>query len=307
SGYMILMFSIGYCGYINNLNSLRQGKQIEQFLFLLIGFATVLTQGSESGLVAGGVLLFIVLLYGIFSKQREIMIRIQNSYILLGTTGLVLSIISVALPRTRNFADESVTLHILRPEYWIVLLIVFLIFRILLVKSRVDLVMWAMLAIGILSILVLAWNGRTLIEEWGSGRSELWKVAWQGYLEMPIKNQLFGVGPDCFAPYLYEMFPEQMNVILSGWWGEAVIANAHNEMLNRLICTGLIGCAGFIWLISQAVILFFQNRNKSQYLVPFAIGLIVTMVHQFAGFQHVMLTPFVFLVMGMGISKLDVS
>ncbi|MDD2969829.1 MAG: O-antigen ligase family protein, partial [Lachnospiraceae bacterium] len=305
SGYMILMFSIGYCGYINNLNSLRQGKQIEQFLFLLIGFATVLTQGSESGLVAGGVLLFIVLLYGIFSKQREIMIRIQNSYILLGTTGLVLSIISVALPRTRNFADESVTLHILRYEYWIALLTVFLIFRILLVKSRVDLVMGAMLAIGILSILALAWNGRTLIEEWGSGRSELWKVAWQGYLEMPIKNKLFGVGPDCFAPYLYEKFPEQMNVILSGWWGDAVIANAHNELLNRLICTGLIGCAGFIWLVSKAVILFLQNRNKNQYLVPIAIGLIVTMVHQFAGFQHVMLTPFVFLVMGMGGSFIE--
>lgn len=325
SGYMILMFSIGYCGYlitpsaanventgntekkwsIYSIKKLRHGKQIEQILFLLIGFATILTQGSESGLVAGGVLLFIVLLYGIFSKQREIMIRIQNSYIILGATGLILSIISVTLPGVRNFADESVTLLILRPEYWITLLTVFLVFRILLTKSRVDLVMWAMLAIGTLSILVLAWNSRILIEEWGSGRSELWKVAWQGYLEMPIKNQLFGVGPDCFAPYMYEMFPEQMNVILNGWWGDAVIANAHNELLNRLISTGLIGCAGFIWLLSKAVILFFQNRNKNQYLVPIAVGLIVTMVHQIAGFQHVMLTPFVFLVMGMGGSFIE--
>jgi len=320
SGYMILMFSIGYCGYlivpsavnaentgniekkgiINNLKRLRHGRLIEHILFLGIGYATILTQGSESGLIAGGVLLFASLLYGIFSKQHEIMIRIQNSYILLGSTGLVLSIISVALPGICNFAVESVTLRILRPEYWIALLIVFLVFRILLVKSRVDLVMGAMLTIGILSIIVLARNGRALIDEWGSGRSELWKVAWQSYMEMPIKNQLFGVGPDCFAPYLYEKLPEQMNMILNGWWGDAVIANAHNELLNRLICTGLIGCIGYFWLVLKAVILFLQNRNKNQYLVPIAIGLIVTMVHQFAGFQHVMLTPFVFLVMGMG-------
>ena len=162
-----------------------------------------------------------------------------------------------------------------------------------------------MLGVGTLSILILAWNARVLIEEWGSGRSDLWKITWQGYLEMPLKNKLFGAGPDCFAPYMYERYSGQMDAILSGWWDDAVIANAHNELLNRLICTGAVGCLAFVWLIGSAIVLFYKNRNENKLLIPLAIGLLVTMVHQTAGFQHIMLTPFVFLVMGIGGSFLE--
>ena len=165
--------------------------------------------------------------------------------------------------------------------------------------------MRGMLAAGLICFLGVAWNLRSLLREWGSGRDWLWRVTMQGYLDMPLKNKLFGAGPDCFAPYMYERYSRQMDTILSGWWGDAVIANAHNELLNRLICTGAVGCLAFVWLIGSAIVLFYRNRNENKLLIPLAIGLLVTMVHQTAGFQHIMLTPFVFLVMGIGVSFLD--
>jgi len=162
-----------------------------------------------------------------------------------------------------------------------------------------------MLAAGLICFLGVAWNLRSLLREWGSGRDWLWRVTMQGYLDMPLKNKLFGAGPDCFAPYMYERYSEQMDTILSGWWGDAVIANAHNELLNRLLCTGAVGCLAFVWLIGSAIVLFYKNRNENKLLIPLAIGLLVTMVHQTAGFQHIMLTPFVFLVMGIGVSCIN--
>ena len=313
SGYMILMFSIGYGGYLVNWNTedvdkpqrIHSIKETEWITFLIVGFATILTQGSESGLLSGGALLLVGLCYAVSTRQRKIVLRVQKSFIVLALTGLMLSFVSVFVPSIRNFADDSMTEHILKPIYWIVILVVVLLFRVFLVKWKTELVMRGMLAAGLICFLGVAWNLRSLLREWGSGRDWLWRVTMQGYLDMPLKNKLFGAGPDCFAPYMYERYSGQMDTILSGWWGDAVIANAHNELLNRLICTGAVGCLAFVWLIGSAIVLFYKNRNENKLLIPLAIGLLVTMVHQTAGFQHIMLTPFVFLVMGIGVSCIN--
>ena len=166
----------------------------------------------------------------------------------------MLSFVSVFVPSIRNFADDSMTEHILKPVYWIVILVVVLLFRVFLAKWKTDLVMRCMLAAGLICFLGVVWNLRSLLREWGSGRDWLWRVTMQGYLDMPLKNKLFGAGPDCFAPYMYARYSGQMDTILSGWWGDAVIANAHNELLNRLICTGAVGCLAFVWLIGSAIV-----------------------------------------------------
>lgn len=298
SGYMTLLFSIGYVLY------LQKERKIELLFFIIIGFATVLTHGSESGLLTCGILLFLSLLYAALSKDVRLLGRIQKSLVLFGGIGLGLSLISVAFPEDRNFAEDAVTQQLLNPWIWLVLLFVFVCFLMLLRVFREGkkgfVVSLTILLAASLSILVILCNLRLLLEEWGSGRIELWRISWEAYCEMPLLNQLIGVGPDCYAHYMYAVYPEQMGSVLNGYWGEAVIANAHNEWINRLICTGALGYVAYVGLVIGAIILFLRKRNQNQYLLPLAAGLVMIMIHQTASFQHVMVTPFIFLVMGMG-------
>ena len=251
-----------------------------------------------------GILLFLSLLYAAISKDVRLLGRIQKSLVLFGGIGLGLSLISVTFQDDRNFTDDAVTQQLLNPKIWLVLLFVFVcflaLFHVFREEKRVFVVSLMILLAASLSILVVAFNLRLLLEEWGSGRIELWRISWEAYCEMPLLNQLTGVGPDCYAHYMYAVYPEQMGSVLNGYWGEAVIANAHNEWINRLICTGALGYVAYVGLVIGAIILFLRKRNQNQYLLPLAAGLVMIMIHQTASFQHVMVTPFIFLVMGMG-------
>lgn len=128
-------------------------------------------------------------------------------------------------------------------------------------------------------------------EVWGSGRGTLWRVAWQGFLQNGWLQKLIGVGPDCFAEYIYSVFSGDELLILEGRWSNAVYANAHNEWLNHLVNLGIMGTGCYLGIFASGV--WRYRRCKAGILALCMYG-----TASLTCFQQCMSTPLLFMVLG---------
>ena len=136
-------------------------------------------------------------------------------------------------------------------------------------------------------------------DSWGDYRGSTWSLTLRMFRELPLINKFFGVGPDCFAFYAYSN--QEYTRYLNSIWGEAVLANAHNEWLNSIFCLGLIGGIIYISIFISVVIscLKKEDDNSTHPIIP-AIGLCVVgyMTHNFFCYQQVSATGIIFVLMG---------
>lgn len=128
-------------------------------------------------------------------------------------------------------------------------------------------------------------------EGWESGRGALWRLSLQGFLRGSWKQKLLGAGPDCFAEYIYSVFAPSELPVVREHWAEAVFANAHDQWLNHLVNTGLLGtcCAAGVLLTAL--------RRYKGYL-PGVFALVLYSVNSLVSFQQVTSTPLFFLMLG---------
>lgn len=128
-------------------------------------------------------------------------------------------------------------------------------------------------------------------EEWGSGRSVLWRLAWQGFRKNDWMQKIFGVGPDCFAEYVYSSFPAGELPSGTGRWAGAVFANAHNEWLNHLVNLGVLGTGCYLAI-------FVCGICRYRKCLPVFLALVLYGANSLVSFQQVLSTPLLFLILG---------
>lgn len=126
---------------------------------------------------------------------------------------------------------------------------------------------------------------------WGNGRGMLWKISVEGFLKKDFWEKMIGAGPDCFAEYIYGVFPPEAFPALEGKWQDAVFANAHNEWLNQLINVGIMGTGSYLAI-------FLVGLGRYRNFLPGVLALILYLTASLTGFQQVLSTPFLFLILG---------
>lgn len=129
-------------------------------------------------------------------------------------------------------------------------------------------------------------------EGWTSGRGALWRLSWQGFLRGSWKQKFLGAGPDCFANYIYSAFAPLELPVVEGHWAQAVFANAHNQWLNHLINTGLLG-------LTCAVCVFGTSMKQYRRYLPGILALFMYGMNSLVSFQQVLSTPLLFLMLGL--------
>ncbi|MCI8670285.1 MAG: O-antigen ligase family protein [Lachnospiraceae bacterium] len=93
-------------------------------------------------------------------------------------------------------------------------------------------------------------------EKFGSYRGYIWKLVVSEYGRLPLINKLFGVGCDTLQPFLMEFYSNEMYVTTGAYYD-----NAHNEFLQYLITTGILG------LFCYIIILFIKLRQGIRYMI----------------------------------------
>ncbi len=138
--------------------------------------------------------------------------------------------------------------------------------------------------------------------------SDIRKIVWQGSLDLFKKFPIFGTGVETFAYSYYWTRPIAHN-LTSEW--DFLYNKAHNEYLNYLATTGLVGTIPYLILI--LTVLFFLTKNlvknskldiKNLAILSSYISILITNA---AGFSVVIVSLFFFLLPALSLPQNDSS
>lgn len=140
-------------------------------------------------------------------------------------------------------------------------------------------------------------------KRWGSARGATWSAGIEIYRNMHGWKRIIGIGPDCFAMYLYTL-PDLAKSVIKQFDG-ARLTNAHNEWLTVLVNQGILGLICYGGIFTSAVFRYIylaekNCENSKKYMYIFGISAFAYMIHNIVSFQQILSTPFIFLMMGMG-------
>ena len=289
---------------------------------LVTGMASLVTQNSDSAYVAL-ILMFMCLMTFSF-RSNEYCGRFLEITVISLATFKVIGILQIVF-RNRVFVNDKLSLFMTQGSVMTIVLIVAVMLHIWFIKltknadfnvsdyKKIPVICWGILGMaiaGAVILIVLVSNGwipeslyglrdnnyLNFTNHWGDARGINWRYTMKLYVEAPISVKIFGCGPDCYYPYMYDNYGDVMNA----FWGTAILCNAHNEWLNQLITVGIAGAGVYIGIFiaqfREAVKQF--SRNKSNVLI--ALVIISYAGHQLFCYQQVVGTPTVFILLGFG-------
>lgn len=135
-------------------------------------------------------------------------------------------------------------------------------------------------------------------EDWGNGRGTAWNCGIGAYRSMDAVHKIVGIGPDCFADYVYEI-PELAEQLIDQF-GNQRLTNAHNEWLTVLVNTGWLGLFCYAGIFIASAIRYWKRAKEQPLLYVCLLSLLAYMVHNMVSFQQILNTPYIFIVLGMG-------
>lgn len=141
--------------------------------------------------------------------------------------------------------------------------------------------------------------GRIYFEDdWGNSRGAAWNCGLDAYHSMDTVHRIVGIGPDCFADYVYEI-PE-LAERLAEQFGNQRLTNAHNEWLTVLINTGGLGLFCYAGIFVTVGIRCIKRAKGQLLLYVCAVSILAYTVHNMVSFQQILSTPCIFIILGMG-------
>ncbi len=128
----------------------------------------------------------------------------------------------------------------------------------------------------------------------GSPSEDIRKIVWRGAIDVWKHWPLFGSGVETFAYSYYNFRPVEHNLV-SEW--DFLYNKAHNEYLNFLATTGVIGLGSYLLLQGTFVIWSLRNIYKKAelQLAAFISGYLGLSVVNFGGFSTVTVGMLLFL------------
>ena len=141
-------------------------------------------------------------------------------------------------------------------------------------------------------------------EDWGNGRGATWKCGVDAYRNMNTLHKFVGIGPDCFADYIYDV--QELAKRMIDRFGTMRLTNAHNEWLTVLVNTGALGLFCYIGIFLTAFVSYLRKAcclrkgGEKSLMYVCAATLLAYTVHNMVSFQQVLSTPYVFIVLGLG-------
>lgn len=141
------------------------------------------------------------------------------------------------------------------------------------------------------NISYLNWN-----DDWGNHRGMSWTMNWIMFRDYDILHKLVGVGPDGYAFYAYNIYQDTLEQMFPG----LTLCNAHNEWMNSLINLGIIGCTAYMGIYILGIRNFARMAYKKPVYVGYIACIVSYMAHNFFCYEQVCCTPFIFIIIGLG-------
>lgn len=294
-------------------------------LFFQYGFLAI--QGSESGWIIIGMSLLLAFVINCLLRKKnlvQVVLLFLIAFFSINVTGMMFK---SALESGKTAMYDSYN-PIVFSKIWFVLSICMVILLVFLNfwKKEIVLMPWvgmgvfvSFVVLGIMLLTSMIMHSQypsflpfmkdyellQFSKEWGHDRGGNWIVTLLSYKKSGIWYQIFGFGPDCFyfclQNYGLSVTPWASGFINSG----QDLTNAHNEFLTILINFGALGVVSYYGFFIYRIGLFIKERKKSEVCVWIAGALLLTFFHNLVSFQQIIATPFVFILLGIGMSNIS--
>ncbi len=342
SGLPLYISTIGninwYCGYIVavffagvGLLWLDKGKRRLYTVFLsayvMTGFAALLTNGSDSGLFALAVVLFVLF---VLSARDENSMRIRRFWLILmlfAGSGLMIAGLRFLFPGRINYTTRLGDFLTCSPIPVVLLGIAAL--GLWLTRSgdgrmaarTVSAMRFAARALcaavcaGVLAFaLMITVNTLrpgslgalsdqavfTFDNEWGSHRGATWSIGLRCFGEQNLLHKIVGVGPDCMSDFLYaDASPGLLETAQEAFAGRR-LTNAHSELLTLLVNVGLWGGLAFAGILFSVLKRFLSARDHNPCAAACGLCVLAYLANNLWSFQQSMSVATIFAVMGLG-------
>jgi putative inorganic carbon (HCO3(-)) transporter len=273
AAYTITLFPVGVSQFLNNVFQTKKIKDLFKplpifyWITSILLFATLLFTGSRSGflgLALGGVI-YLIGLFLLISKTKAKLLQ-KNWFKITITliTPLILILGIFGSPYTPSFKDllNSSAPAGTTPEDT--------------PTPPTD-----------------------RLSEGGTDSGEIRMIVWEGALNIWKRYPIFGSGAETFAYSYYQDRPQAHNMV-SEW--DFLYNKAHNEFLNYLATTGVVGLSAYLILLGSIMVLGIKNcryilhhkpaKHKDDYLLNLGIisGLIALSISNFFGFSTVVVS-----------------
>lgn len=296
--------------------------QIFLILYLAIGFSSLVTQASESGLFALAVIC--IAAFGMSAGDAHAMKMFWVNSLILCLTCTVLWMIRLKFPGQITYTEPLS--DILTNSWFPVMMGVFSLLVLLLIvfgirKNKYPTKKISRLIRGVLYICLIGGVGAILFvvantltkgaissnplfifsPKWGSDRGATWLAGLYCFGEQNIVHKIFGVGPDCMSAYIYQNGGAELKTLVEECFGNQTLTNAHNEWLTVLVDTGILGFIGFVGMMVSAMVRLLKQKES---LIAGACGLclLAYTANNMFSFQQSMNTATIFVVLGMGMA-----
>ena len=329
-----------YCGYLVTIlfggvyllwrmEEKMTWKKLLLMAYVTIGFASLATQGSSSGMVTFAVIMFV--LFGMSVKDSGRMevfwqemtmfsgaclltfiLRKANVFsqelVLEGMTDLLtfsmVTILMTILSGTilclihRARLKRSYPEKLLHRIYCGIAIAVPVMILLVLLLTLINTVTGGALTPGITDPEVTKWL--TFNVSWGSARGGTWAAGARCFWEADFQHKIFGVGPDCLYAFLSNEGSAGLQTMVHDRFGGNRLTNAHNEWLTVLVDIGVLGLVSYAGMMITAIRDFLRAGENKMLVGACGICVLAYTVNNMFSFQQVMNISTVFVLMGIG-------
>lgn len=324
-----------YCGYLVSVffagtvflwqgNAKNLWKNILLAIYVTVGFGTLITHGSDSGLVALSAVLLVMFCLSVGNNHRMLMFWLEVS--LLGTACLITWVIRLLAPGSMNYDSSIANLLsigwlpiVMTCVSYVILAWVYRSIRKGTYSEKIAetfatvAVLTVTVLIALLSIMITLNTTRpgilgplskysifTFSAEWGSSRGATWSMGWKCFAEQNILHKLTGIGPDCMGAYLYNGASQELNAFVKKIFGSSQLTNAHCEWLTILVNIGILGLISFGGMILTGIWRFLRGTGRNIVTCACGFCLIAYTVNNIFSFQQSMSVATIFAIFGIG-------
>lgn len=322
-GYLVLPL-FGFLFYFWTRTEKKVWVNAFLMLEVLIGFGTLITQGSRSGIVA--LVVSMGVLYFLSTESVDKLRMFFGLVFFLGVACTITYGIRSIYPKLFVYPDGLLDLFGNSPLAILILLIGGLGWIRLLVAERKGknptplfrkagfLVCGMAVAAFVIFLLLGIQNTEnpgsigvlseygifTFDAKWGSNRGATWLAGWTCFADQDFLGKLFGVGPDCLAMYVHSGANPELLEVMKECFNRLLVTNAHCEWLHLLATTGLLGMISFVGLTMSAMVRFIKATRVNPVAGACGFAILAYTANNFFSFQQSLSGITLFVVLGMG-------
>ncbi len=321
-GYWSVLFPIGASAYVFYPDKNIPVK-VGLGIYVAVGYATGITQGSDSGIL---VIAGLILILGLLCKKEEYKIRNYLQMLLtFCSTSVILHFIQKWWPERNRYVTQGYSLFTgMMLPFMVGLLVVgfYLLFTrktLTSVFSRLFQRIWIAIVIMTLLSLVgfvvllcinsiypgsigpLSENSLfTFNAKWASSRGATWTAGMKTWWSNDILHKVLGVGPDSMAGYIYNGPDITLLEEVTAEFGFSRLTNAHGEWITVLANLGILGLIGFGGMILSGILRYIKEPDCNRLCIVFGISILCYTLHNVFSFQQTMNVTQMFIVLGLG-------